>query len=321
MARTRTYNPDRDVSPWKGGARPYDIAKELTVTFIVVAVLTIGLAVLFGSPDDTSVTLKSWSNADQVDFATTAITELDGTSGSATYGPPYNHGTDGVQKLGPVSIQKFAGVHIPVNPAKDFVLDPLSTVTGKPELTTALATWKAADEATRVRWTAAYEKSVADATVKGGILVVPSGRYGPVAVMIQSLTQMATSGALDASTINHAGFYSTDYTKSLLFVADGSYFAGVGDSQHLAGEQWGMMNETGSFPGQPWLWLYSLWYQIPPFNGDSAWGANADAIIWFLMIGITLLFMLIPFIPGLRSIPRWSRIYRIIWRDSYRTKT
>ena len=30
---------------------------------------------------------------------------------------------------------------------------------------------------------------------------------------------------------------------------------------HLTGEQWGVMNETGSYPGQPWLWLYTLWYQ------------------------------------------------------------
>ena len=27
-----------------------------------------------------------------------------------------------------------------------------------------------------------------------------------------------------------------------------------------------MMNETGSYPGQVWLWLYTFWYQIEPFN-------------------------------------------------------
>ena len=27
-----------------------------------------------------------------------------------------------------------------------------------------------------------------------------------------------------------------------------------------------MMNETGNYPGQTWLWLYSMWYQVPPFN-------------------------------------------------------
>ena len=22
------------------------------------------------------------------------------------------------------------------------------------------------------------------------------------------------------------------------------------------------MNETGSYPGQPWLWLYQMWYHV-----------------------------------------------------------
>ena len=28
--------------------------------------------------------------------------------------------------------------------------------------------------------------------------------------------------------------------------------------------------------------------------------------------------LLLPFIPGLRSIPRWIPIHRLIWRDYYR---
>ena len=36
-----------------------------------------------------------------------------------------------------------------------------------------------------------------------------------------------------------------------------------------------MMNETGSYPGQVWLWLYTFWYQIAPFNTSD----NADAQI------------------------------------------
>ena len=27
-----------------------------------------------------------------------------------------------------------------------------------------------------------------------------------------------------------------------------------------------MMNETGSYPGQVWLWLYTFWYQVKPFE-------------------------------------------------------
>ena len=36
------------------------------------------------------------------------------------------------------------------------------------------------------------------------------------------------------------------------------------------------------------------------------------------MMILTLGLALLPFIPGLRSIPRWSRVYRLIWRQHYR---
>jgi hypothetical protein len=312
----RRFNPDRDARPWKGGSRPYDIAKELTICFVVVLLLVLLLSALFSSPDDHAITLQQWSGSDQVDFAQTAITELNGTSGSAQYGPPYNHVSGVSQKIGPISLESLAGVRIPVNPSQDFVLGPLSTVTGVPSLQRALAAFNAASPEQQTSWEDAYSKAVAKASVLRGALLVPEGRYGPVGTMIDQLTRMARSGALDASMINQDGFYGTNYTKSLLFVADGQYFASQGDAKHLSGDQWGMMNETGNFPGQAWLWLYTFWYQIPPFT--TSWSANADVLVWALMMVLTVILILVPFIPGLRSIPRWSRVYRVIWRDYYK---
>ena len=38
-----------------------------------------------------------------------------------------------------------------------------------------------------------------------------------------------------------------------------------------------------------------------------------------MMMGILSLgFIAIPFIPGVRDIPRWIPLYRYIWRDHYR---
>ena len=75
-----------------------------------------------------------------------------------------------------------------------------------------------------------------------------------------------------------------------------------------------MMNETGNYPGQPWLWLYTFWYQVPPFSTSD----NADAQIWAIMMLLSVAFVAIPFIPGVRSIPRYIPLYRLIWRDYYR---
>ena len=55
-----------------------------------------------------------------------------------------------------------------------------------------------------------------------------------------------------------------------------------------------MMNETGSYPGQAWLWLYTFWYQISPFKTSG----NADALVWALMMILSLGLILVPIIPG-----------------------
>ena len=80
---------------------------------------------------------------------------------------------------------------------------------------------------------------------------------------------------------------------------------------NLSGDQWGVMNETGSYPGQPWLWLYTLWYYVPGFSAS----ANVDMIAVYLTGLATILLLLIPFIPGLRDIPRWIPVHRLIWRS------
>ena len=59
---------------------------------------------------------------------------------------------------------------------------------------------------------------------------------------------------------------------------DGQYFANLATADNLTGSQWGVMNETGSYPGQPWLWLYQLWYQVPGWRNS----ANADLIAIYM---------------------------------------
>jgi hypothetical protein len=148
----------------------------------------------------------------------------------------------------------------------------------------------------------------------GGKVALPPGSYGPVPVLMAGLLTMAQSGGLDGALVSTNRFYQTDFTKSLLFLADGSYLESLASSQHLLGDQWGMMNETGNFPGQAWLWLYTFWYQISPFNHST----NADALVWGTMALLSLIFVFVPFIPGLRSVPRLLPVYRLIWRRHYR---
>ena len=100
----------------------------------------------------------------------------------------------------------------------------------------------------------------------------------------------------------------------------GGRFHALATDQHLVGAQWGMMNETGQYPGQTWLWLYTAWYQLSPFQQGGPFAANADLVVVLLMLILTLGLAFVPFIPGLRDIPRWVPIHRLIWRDYYRRR-
>jgi hypothetical protein len=281
----------------------------------VVLALCVVLAILFSSPDERPSTLKQWSRSDPVDFVTTATTELDGSSGTGGYGPPYNHASSG-QHLWFIHLQKWFGVSHPVNTAQDFVLAPLRSIPGQPALQASVRSYQSASSAQQSDWTTTYEKALTKAHANGdGSITVPGQGYGPLPTIMRGLLSFAQSGGLDGALLTSRQFYQTDYTKPLLFLADGSMLSNRAQAEHLLGEQWGMMNETGSYPGQVWLWLYTFWYQIKPFSTST----NADILVVAVMGVLSLVLVLIPFIPGLRDIPRWIPLYRIIWRDHYRS--
>jgi hypothetical protein len=128
--------------------------------------------------------------------------------------------------------------------------------------------------------------------------------------MLATELTLARSGAIDAALSARQPFYGTDFTKPLLFLEDGQYYADQATAMNLTGDQWGVMNETGSYPGQPWLWLYQLWYHAPGWRNST----NVDLIAIYMTGAATLLLLLVPFIPGLRDIPRLIPVHRLIWR-------
>ena len=296
---------------WSGPYRKYDIIKEGVIAVVIVAFLAGLLSILFSSPDEPALTLKSWAREAPADFALVATTELAGTSGSATYGPPYNSNGNG-QHWGPIKLQDWAGVRIPIDPANDFVIKPLSESTNQSALS-AIATWKSASSKNQIAWATAY----ADALEKSGKEKVANetNSYGPVPEIIDSLASMAKSGELDGALAASDTNLPTNFTKPLLFLADSEgYFGEKATAEHLQGDQWGVMNETGSWPGQTWLWLFSFWYQVEPFKSSD----NADTIIMTIMGMLTLSLALVPVLPVIRKIPYKIPIHRIIWKEWYR---
>ena len=301
----RDETPDAHLFP----TRPYDLVKEFVIAVVVVGVLVIALAAIFSSPDHKAISLAQWAKAAPNDVVLTAVTELDGTSGSASYGAPYNNASTG-QKLGPLALQRAAGVRIRIDSANDLVIDPLAASAGdNAALAAAVQQWRAAPATQQTDWASAYDTALSK-TPDGNPAQVAAGDYGPVPTLATQFLALARTGALEGLLTTRDTFYGTDETKPLLLIADGSYLEDQARVDHLGGDQWGMMNETGNYPGQAWLWLYTFWYQVKPFSTSG----NADALVWGVMMLLSLGLLLVPFIPGLRSLPKHLGVHKLIWR-------
>jgi len=191
------------------------------------------MAAVLSSPDVPSVSVQSWAKVAPADFLGTAAGELNGTALAASYGPPYNNGTAAVQQVGPINWQKLSGVTQPLNAAQDFVLKPLAILaeTNHP-VGAALAAYTSATPAQQQKWATAYGTAVTKVKFAGGTPVVPAAGDGPVPAMMAAELTMARSGALDTDLLAQRQFYGTDFTKPLLFIADGQYYAGLAQSMH-----------------------------------------------------------------------------------------
>ncbi len=78
-----------------------------------------------------------------------------------------------------------------------------------------------------------------------------------------ALATLARSGALDTDLLSQQPFYGTNFTKPLLFIEDGAYFAGQAQAMGLTGSQWGVMNETGSYHGSSVSLASVCWNAAP----------------------------------------------------------
>ena len=308
--RQRRADRAADRAAWRGPTKRYDILKEGTIATVIALALTFALAGLLSSPDVPPVTVASWAKIAPADFLATAASELNGTSLTGSYGPPYNtNGTPQSEWFAPAS---WAGVRQPIDAAQDFVVTPLTQAAAlNPAVKAALAVYNAASPSQQNTWATNYLKAVAKVKFVNGVPVVPSANDGPVPAMLAAELALAQSGSIDTDLLAQRQFYGTDFTKPLMFINDGQYYANLAAADNLTGDQWGVMNETGSYPGQPWLWLYQLWYHVPGWRNST----NADLIAIYMTGAATLLLLFIPFIPGLRDIPRWIPVHRLIWRD------
>lgn len=290
-----------------------DLLKELFYAFLVIAALVLICAIAFSSPDPKTLTAKDVATKNPLQLEATALHILTGENDIASYGPPYNSGTGSLQNLGPIAPQKWAGVTLPVDAKKVFFLDPLGRIQGlDAKVGPALTQFQSASPAQQKAWEDAFGAALKKGKVVGGQVSLPPSDDGPLAVLMPAYLNLARSGTLEAS-INLSGrVYQTDFTRALLLL-QGTPLQTVAGQQNLLGNEWGMMKEPGNYPGAVWLWFYTLLYQIPAYAASAA----ADLLVGLTVGAATLILLFLPWIPGLRAIPRAIPVYRLIWRRHY----
>jgi hypothetical protein len=297
--------------------KPYDLLREGLIVLGIVAVIIILLASIFGSPDYPTVRSEDVARTEPVAYLETSVNILAGNSDLQSYGPPYTSDTANAQEVLGVAPAKWFGATIPIDPPRDFVINPLkrAAVLDK-DLTQAIGSYTSASSDQQSTWLGAYLASLKQATLKDGQVQIPDGDYGPVAVMMQGMLELGQAGLLEGALESSDRLpYTLNFTRSLLFFQD-DIDHNVAEKLDMLGEQWGISHETGNFPGAWWLWPYTFLYQIPPMS-DSP---NGDLQVAVIMIVVFLALAFLPFIPILNHVPRWVRVYRIIWRDWYTSR-
>jgi len=294
--------------------KPYDLLAEGLIVLLGVAVVVVVLAAVFSSPDYPTVRGEDVANRQPVAFVQTSADILAGNSSIQDYGPPYTPDTDNAQSLFGIAPAKWSGVRDRIDPAQDFILKPLARVAVlNHDVATALDTYEAASPDQQQAWVTAYLLALDEATVVNGEVRVTPGDYGPVPTLMSGMLDLGRSGLLEGALESNAKLpFTLDFTRSLLFFQDDVYASGA-EKLNLLGDQWGISNETGRYPGAWWLWPYAFFYQIEPMSSSD----NADLEVGAIMIGLFLILLLIPLIPVISWLPRWLRVHRVIWRGWY----
>lgn len=288
-----------------------DFVKHLASTLITVLILTVTLAVVFGSPQAPHLTIQRYALNHPKTFEKVALGDLMGTGAIASYGPPYNAGTAMVQS----PMQQSMGILFPFDPRMIDVINPLrqaSTLNGS--LGRALTDFLGASSVQQKLWESRYQKALDHAARHGHSLTVPPGGYGPVGTMMAGLLKLGQSGLYRGAITKSSSYYQFNSTAPLLFL-QGIPLHQLAARSNLLGEQWGLIHEENPYyPGPWWLVLVTAIYQIPAIANSPA--ADAEALGIGLLLWVIL--YLWPWIPGLNRLPKRLGVYRWMWSSFYR---
>lgn len=266
---------------------------------LALAVLLGLLGVFAGSPNSPRATIAATARQDPGGAALAFTQELAGASASAANQNEFGLGPPGeVFVTGPVS--SFA---------------PLLGGT----VTAALAQYRAAPASQQAAWADNYLKAldtITPASMEGGMETAMSpdyakigtlhGDFGPVPALVRADLRLAQGGYLEQYLEAHNPGHSLHLVTIWLY--DHPQMLNDAVANGLTDDQWGMVKERGYNVG-PWYLIIPAIIHVEFPAGET----GAGFVLWNLLIALILIFAL-PLVPGVRSLPRKLRLYRLIVR-------
>jgi hypothetical protein len=264
---------------------------------VIAFVVLVVLAAAVGSPNWPRDTISGVTQQDPGGAILAFTQELDGTSSSAANAQEWGMGDPG---------QVFV-----LNPLRQYA--PLLGV----DVQQAITTYEGASADQQHTWAANYDKAlgtIMPQASSGMGMASPDfskldglqGDFGPVPALVKADLQLAQGGYLEqyfqAVEPGHA------YHLTNIWLYDHPHLLNTAVDQGLTDDQWGMVKERG-FPVGPWYLFIPAVFHVKLPNGATGPGF----VFWNLVFAGILLFI-VPLVPGLRSLPRYLRLYRLIYR-------
>lgn len=275
------------------------------ILFALIAVV----AAIVGSPNFPRDTIAGVTQADPGGAILAFTQELDGNSSSAANAQEWGMG----------------------DPGQVFVLSPLhefAPVLGS-DVQNAIQTYDAASPAQQQQLALNYEKALGTITpMSGGASDMGSGMgsgtpspdyskidtlqgdFGPVPTLVKADLQLAQGGYLELYLQSVDPGHSFHLVNIWLY--DHPHLLNTAVAEGLTDDQWGMVKERGFSVG-PWYLFIPAVIHVKLPNGSTGPGFVLDNLVFAFF-----LLFIVPLVPGLRSLPRYLKLYRFIYR--YPTK-
>ena len=276
---------------------------------LVMLVVVAALAAIVGSPNYPRDTIAGVTKVNPGGAVLAFTQELDGTASSSGNAQEFGIGDPGEAfVLGPL---RSAAPLLGAVSVKDLPSLQASDVSQ------AISSYDGASTDQRSKWAAEYHKALGTIMPTGGDAMGTAspdaakvgalkGDFGPVPMLVEADTYLAQTGYLEANLQSSDPGHAFHLTNIWLY--DHPNMLNTAVDQGLTDDQWGMVKERGFSVGPWYLAVPSIFHVYFP-QGATGQGF----VLWNVAFAVILLFV-VPLVPGLRSLPRYLKLYRFIYR-------